>query len=75
MTESDLPFWSEMALSCEHDWARTDSDHVHLKVGYAAALEGSSLQSIIESRRPRILNDLVAYLREHPQSESTRPDR
>jgi signal transduction histidine kinase len=52
-------------------WARSDSDTVRLGKGYSAALEGSSLQTIIQTGRPRILNDLEAYLREHPNSEST----
>ncbi len=53
-------------------WAKTDAAKVHLKVGYAAKLEGSSLQQILESGRPRVINDLSAYLDTHPRSESTR---
>ena len=52
-------------------WARSESPSVCLPKGYSAKMEGSSLQTIIESGRPRILNDLAAYLREHPRSEST----
>ena len=53
-------------------WARTNAREVKLPVGYAAKLEGSSLQQIIETGQPRIINDLVAYLQEHPNSQSTR---
>lgn len=53
-------------------WARTDSAVIELPKGYVAPMEGSSLQGIVESGQPRVLNDLTAYLREHPKSESTR---
>jgi signal transduction histidine kinase len=53
-------------------WTRTEAQEVKLPVGFATRLEGSSLQRIIETGQPRILNDLEAYLREHPESESTR---
>lgn len=52
-------------------WGRSDAEHVYLKNGYAACMEGSSLQTILDTGRPRILNDLEAYLQQHPHSKST----
>jgi signal transduction histidine kinase len=51
-------------------WARSEGVPIRLGVGYAAPLDGSLLQ-VMRSRQPRILNDLEAYLREHPDSRST----
>ncbi|MBI3755144.1 MAG: hypothetical protein HY265_03160 [Deltaproteobacteria bacterium] len=53
-------------------WAKTDTPNISLKVGHTAAMAGSSLQQIIETGQPRILNDLEAYLAEYPTSASTK---
>lgn len=53
-------------------WARTECPRVMLGPGYSARLEGSSLQGILASGEPRIIDDLPAHLRAHPGSESTR---
>ena len=53
-------------------WAKTDATKVRLKVGHTALMAGSSLQQIIKTGHPRILNDLEAYLAEHPNSATTK---
>lgn len=52
-------------------WARSDRAQMFLEGGYQGRLSGSSLKQIIETGRPRILNDLDEYLAGKPESEST----
>lgn len=53
-------------------WARSEYEHLYLGLGYQSPLAGSTLQQIIDTGKPRILNDLNDYLRQHPDSHSTR---
>lgn len=52
-------------------WVRSDAPNIKIGVNYSGRMAGSSLQQIIETGQPRILNDLEAYLQEHPNSKST----
>lgn len=52
-------------------WAKTDQPEIFLKVDHAAPLAGSTLQTILETQKPRVINDLKKYLSEKPSSEST----
>ncbi|MBN1867609.1 GAF domain-containing sensor histidine kinase [Candidatus Sumerlaeota bacterium] len=61
----------EGAVVVSH-WARADYEPLRLGPGYEEPLEGRSLRGVLDSGRPRIINDLDAYLREHPESRSTR---
>jgi diguanylate cyclase (GGDEF)-like protein len=52
-------------------WARAEYERMEIRPGYEGALAGSSLEGILDSGEPRILNDLRSYLRDHPDSDST----
>lgn len=52
-------------------WARSDQGEMKLGRGYQSPLEGSSLENILKTGQPRILNNLVDYLKKKPGSEST----
>ena len=53
-------------------WAKTESLQVGIGKGYEQPLKGSSLEEIIRTGQPRILNDLEQHLAEHANSDSTR---
>jgi len=52
-------------------WCRSNHP-IQLNNGYSAQLAGSSLQLILQRQCPRILNDLEEYLRNRPESGSTK---
>jgi len=53
-------------------WMRSKMPSGHLGPGYCGPLAGSSLKQILETGRPRIINDLVQYSLQKPASESTK---
>ena len=53
-------------------WSRSDSDVIRLCKNFSQPMRNSSLKQILKTGQPRILNDLVAYLEENPDSASTR---
>lgn len=53
-------------------WAKSKAPRMEITGGYAQAMQGSSLQQVLESGRPRIINDLEDYLAKKPASDSTR---
>jgi len=53
-------------------WAKPVTAETVIKQGFSASMAGSSLRRILFSGEPRIINDLQAYLQEHPDSVTTR---
>ncbi len=53
-------------------WARSEADSLTMGTGYAAPLENQAVQTVLGSGEPLIVNDLEAYLEEHPGSQPTR---
>lgn len=65
---------SEDVRSVQAHWAKADYPVKRMKVarGYKADLTGSSLETILTTGEPRIINDLETYFEAHPHSTSTR---
>ena len=53
-------------------WAKAEYEPLVLEIGYAAQLAGSTLETIINTGQPRIINDLEVYSRRKPESQSTK---
>lgn len=76
----DIIPYSRIGFSLIHDdgkfitakWARSDSTHIMIPVGYSIKLNLTSLPKVLETNKPRILNNLEEYLKEHPHSEPTK---
>ncbi len=53
-------------------WMKSKMQGRNLGPGYCGPLAGSSLKQILETGQPRIINDLVQYSLQKPDSESTK---
>lgn len=53
-------------------WARSDASEIKIGSGYSAAIDSTSLEGILDSGKPRIIDDLEQYLEAHPNSGATR---
>ncbi len=53
-------------------WSKSEASQISISTGYSQPLQGSSLENIIKTRRPRIINDLEEYFIHHPNSQSTK---
>lgn len=53
-------------------WARSDASDIKIGKGYSSPIESTSLGRILETGKPRIIDDLERYLRHHPTSDATR---
>ncbi|MBP8064855.1 MAG: GGDEF domain-containing protein [Aeromonadaceae bacterium] len=53
-------------------WTKTNyQEQTRIKKGYTSLLVGSSLEEILKTQQPRIINDLPQYLIAHPNSSAT----
>lgn len=53
-------------------WVSSKEAVIKIGKDYSAPMSGSSLEKVLQERVPRILNDLEAYLKDHPDSKSTK---
>jgi GAF domain-containing protein len=53
-------------------WVKSKLPVASLEKNYSALIRGSSLAKLLETKQPRILNDLIEYSASHPKSASTK---
>jgi diguanylate cyclase (GGDEF)-like protein len=53
-------------------WSKSELGPVQIQPNYSQLLAGSSLETVLATGQPRIINDLEEYLARKPQSDATR---
>jgi signal transduction histidine kinase len=66
-----LAFVDESGERVISHYARADYEPLLLTKGYAADLRGGSLERVIKSAQPRIIDDLALHAEQHPASHSS----
>jgi hypothetical protein len=64
-------FYNEETGLVVSRWVRSEVEVLRVGKGYWAELKGSSLEPILRTGQPRIINDLERYLAAHPDSRNT----
>lgn len=52
--------------------ALSDSKEIHLKPPFVQRLTEGSLDGVVQSKKPRVIDDLEKYFETHPESEATK---
>ncbi len=66
-----VAFYNEETGLVVSRWVRSETEVKHVDKGYWAELKGSSLEPILRTGQPRIINDLQQHLASHPDSRAT----
>lgn len=67
-----LAFIDEQSVYVTSYYNRASYDRLRIDQGYREGLRGSTLTEVMHSGLPRIINDLEAYVRDHPRSGSSK---
>ena len=67
-----LAFIDEHSVFVTSYYNRASYDRLRIDQGYREGLRGSTLTEVLHSGLPRIINDLEAYVKDHPRSRSSK---
>ena len=67
-----LSLVEENGVTVRARWAKSEASQINIARGYSQPLYGSSLENVLKTGRPRIINNLEEYSVQHPDSQSTK---
>ena len=67
-----LAFVDEQSVFVTSYYNRASYDRLRIDQGYREGLRGSTLTEVMHGGLPRIINDLEAYVHDHPRSRSSK---